>query len=333
LGVLLEAIGQKVSSREELQAIVDEVDDDGSGEIEYIEFLSIMWNLKSGNKSSKLASSMSSALSSNIFPKSGIKSPFKLKTPSNTRQLWSSDEEDRTRWILAIEECITSMKEGIEAQKQRKRERKKKKKERRKKKKQGDKEVGHPPGLDTYGAPKGIADESSRHRGDSGAVNDFAPVEAATPKPTDLAGIIEAEAAIPPPSPAASPLSSLPPRPKEAKIRTTSQEPNLSLGVSPSLNSKKSPQISSPGPARTTNPAPTQGATPATSLSETPSIAKTEKVRLDEERSDELKTPPQAAKTTLARTSVQDAPPPLPPQQFSSLIPTLFAIRFAHRSR
>jgi len=32
-------------------------------------------------------------------------------------------------------------------------------------------------------------------------------------------------------------------------------------------------------------------------------------VRLDEERSDELTTPPQAAKITLARTSVQDTPP------------------------
>jgi len=55
-------------------------------------------------------------------------------------------------------------------------------------------------------------------------------------------------------------------------------------------------------------------------------------VRQDEERSDELITPPQVTKTTLARTSVQDAPPSQPPLQCSAIILTRFTIRFAHRS-
>ena len=116
----------------QLQAIVNEVDDDGSGEIEYSEFLTIMWNLKSGKGTSKLATSMSSALSSNIFSKA-VKSPFKAKEPQNIRQLWSTDEEDRTRWILAVEECIRAMNEIREADKEKKRERKRNKKKSRKK--------------------------------------------------------------------------------------------------------------------------------------------------------------------------------------------------------
>ena len=48
------------SSQDELNAIIDEVDDDGSGEVEYMEFLNIMWNLKSGKGTSKLARGMSS---------------------------------------------------------------------------------------------------------------------------------------------------------------------------------------------------------------------------------------------------------------------------------
>ena len=55
-------------------------------------------------------------------------------------------------------------------------------------------------------------------------------------------------------------------------------------------------------------------------------------VRLDEERSDELITPLISAKVTHARTSVQDAPPRQSTLQFSPIIPTLFAIRFPHRS-
>ena len=55
-------------------------------------------------------------------------------------------------------------------------------------------------------------------------------------------------------------------------------------------------------------------------------------VRLDGERSNELKTPSQAVKNARARTFVQDTPPPKPPQQFPSPNLTLFAIRFAHRS-
>ena len=54
-------------------------------------------------------------------------------------------------------------------------------------------------------------------------------------------------------------------------------------------------------------------------------------VRFDEERSNELTTQSQATKTAHARTSVQDTPPPQPPQQFSPIIPTPFVIRFAHR--
>jgi len=55
-------------------------------------------------------------------------------------------------------------------------------------------------------------------------------------------------------------------------------------------------------------------------------------VRSDEERSNELTTQSQATKIVHARTSIQDAPPPQPPPVFSSLIPTPFAIRIAHRS-
>jgi len=55
-------------------------------------------------------------------------------------------------------------------------------------------------------------------------------------------------------------------------------------------------------------------------------------VRQSEERSDELTTQSQAAKTAHALTSVQDAPSPKPPRKCSLIIPTLFAIRFAHRS-
>ncbi|GMI21730.1 hypothetical protein TrRE_jg6350 [Triparma retinervis] len=201
VGMLLEAIGQKVSSQEELQAIVDEVDDDGSGEIEYDEFLTIMWNLKSGKGTSKLAKSMSSALSSNIFSKA-VKSPFKAKEPQNVRQLWSADEEDRTRWILAIEGCVSAMNEIREADKEKKRARKRSKKKNRKKKKNsknGEEAPSKPPGLDTDGVVKGVADESQRHRGESGAVEEYAPDTTAKPLPSDLAGIIEAEA--PPPLP------------------------------------------------------------------------------------------------------------------------------------
>ena len=56
-------------------------------------------------------------------------------------------------------------------------------------------------------------------------------------------------------------------------------------------------------------------------------------MRLGEERSDEMITPSISAKITHARTSVQDAPPPQPTQELSPIIPTPFAIRFAHRRR
>ena len=57
-------------------------------------------------------------------------------------------------------------------------------------------------------------------------------------------------------------------------------------------------------------------------------------MRQSEERSEELTmtTQLQAAKTAHARTSVQDAPSPKTPQKCSLIIPTLFDIRFAHRS-
>ena len=55
-------------------------------------------------------------------------------------------------------------------------------------------------------------------------------------------------------------------------------------------------------------------------------------VRQSEERSDELTTQSQAAKTARAHTSVQDAPSLKPPRKCSLIIPTLFAIRFAHHS-
>jgi hypothetical protein len=54
-------------------------------------------------------------------------------------------------------------------------------------------------------------------------------------------------------------------------------------------------------------------------------------VRGNEERSDELKTPSQAAKTARARTLVQDTTRPYLLLQSSPIIPTSFAIRFAHR--
>jgi len=57
------------------------------------------------------------------------------------------------------------------------------------------------------------------------------------------------------------------------------------------------------------------------------------KVRRSEERSDELIMPSLATRIARARTSVQEAPPPQPPQYFLITIPTFFAIRFAHRSR
>jgi len=53
-------------------------------------------------------------------------------------------------------------------------------------------------------------------------------------------------------------------------------------------------------------------------------------VRPSEERSDELATQSQVAKITHTPTSVQPPNPPLPPQQLSSPILTLFAIRSAH---
>jgi len=54
-------------------------------------------------------------------------------------------------------------------------------------------------------------------------------------------------------------------------------------------------------------------------------------VRLDEERSDELTTQIASDQSAHAHTSVQGEPPPQPPQYFSSVVPTPFAIRFAHR--
>jgi len=53
-------------------------------------------------------------------------------------------------------------------------------------------------------------------------------------------------------------------------------------------------------------------------------------VRGNEERSDELPTLGLGTRSTGAPTFAQDAPPLLLPQSSSSLIPTLFAIRFAH---
>jgi len=54
------------------------------------------------------------------------------------------------------------------------------------------------------------------------------------------------------------------------------------------------------------------------------------KVRQSNEQSDELTTQSQAAKTAHTLTSVQDAPFPKPPRKCSLIIPTVFAIRFAH---
>jgi len=54
-------------------------------------------------------------------------------------------------------------------------------------------------------------------------------------------------------------------------------------------------------------------------------------VRQSEERSDELTTQSQTAKTAHLHNSVQDAPFPKPPRKCSFIIPTLFTIRFAHR--
>jgi len=54
-------------------------------------------------------------------------------------------------------------------------------------------------------------------------------------------------------------------------------------------------------------------------------------VRLDEERSDELLTLALRKKTTRAYPFMQDAPLPQPPLLFSPIIPTPFAIHFAHR--
>lgn len=51
IGFLVQALGGKKMSDDELQEMVDEVDKDGSGVIEWDEFLTIMWNLKSGKKS------------------------------------------------------------------------------------------------------------------------------------------------------------------------------------------------------------------------------------------------------------------------------------------
>ena len=54
-------------------------------------------------------------------------------------------------------------------------------------------------------------------------------------------------------------------------------------------------------------------------------------MRGSEERSDELPTLVLGTRATGAPTFIQVAPPPLSQQSFASLMPTLFAIRFAHR--
>ena len=56
------------------------------------------------------------------------------------------------------------------------------------------------------------------------------------------------------------------------------------------------------------------------------------KVRQSEKRSDELPTSVLGTRAAGAPTFVQDAPPPSSRQSLAYLIPTLFAIRFAHRS-
>jgi hypothetical protein len=63
-----------------------------------------------------------------------------------------------------------------------------------------------------------------------------------------------------------------------------------------------------------------------------PSVSLRE-VRLDEERNGELTPLVLGTKIAQARTSVQGTSPPQPPQSFSSLVLTLFVIRFAHRRK
>ena len=62
IGLLVEALSGKKMDDDELQAMVDEVDKDGSGVIEWDEFLIIMWNLKNG-KNSGLGGVLGNALS------------------------------------------------------------------------------------------------------------------------------------------------------------------------------------------------------------------------------------------------------------------------------
>ena len=70
IGLLVEALGGKKMHEDELQQLVDEVDKDGSGVIEWDEFLVIMWNMKNGKKTG-LGGLLGNALS-NGFKRSAI---------------------------------------------------------------------------------------------------------------------------------------------------------------------------------------------------------------------------------------------------------------------
>jgi len=61
IGILVQALGGKKMDEDELQKLVDEVDKDGSGEIEWDEFLVIMDNIKNG-RSMGIAGFLGSAL-------------------------------------------------------------------------------------------------------------------------------------------------------------------------------------------------------------------------------------------------------------------------------
>ena len=230
-------MGQKAASNEELQKLVDEADEDGSGEIEYSEFLTIMFNVKSG-KNSAIGDKLSGGLKFG-FSKA-VKSPFKSKQPSNERQLWADNEAERGSWILAVEGVIATIKANKSAAL--------KEASAQDTKPPADKAASTtkpPPAMKTSEkTPKGVGAEAERHRGENGFVNELS---------ANLSSDLEAED--PMKTPASSTKASagpgaLPPRPV-----------SMSLGSSPTLGSG-AVGPSSPKRASPKQPAILMGSTP-----------------------------------------------------------------------